>query len=289
MPYVEFQPRPDLAHIVKCVWSYEAAPGEAIGRPDRIVPDGNPELVIHYGDPFAEYSPVGAKAAQPRAFIMGQMTRPLALDANKGTAGVLGVRFHAHGSRALIGAPMGEFTDRRLMLADLVGSEAADLVDTVAAAPDPRARADVLENFVAAHRRQSLRDQDPAVATWVARIARAQGRVELGGIAADAGMSLRQFERRFRAQVGIPPRLYANVVRFRTVFDMLTAGVRPDWALLAQGAGYFDQSHMIRDFQRFLGCSPGQFMAELRGLSAVLVGLEEEPACRVITRRRPRA
>lgn len=289
MPYVEFPPRPELAHIVKCVWNYEAAPGEAIGRPDRIVPDGNPELVVHHGDPFAEYSPAGAKAAQPRAFIMGQMTRPLALDANKGTAGVLGVRFHAHGSRALIGAPMGEFTDRRLMLADLVGGEAADLVDAVAVARNPRARADVLESFVAAHHRRSLRHQDSAVATWVGRIARAQGRVELGGIAADAGMSLRQFERRFRAQVGIPPRLYANVVRFRTVFDMLTAGKRPDWALLAQGAGYFDQSHMIRDFQRFLGCSPGQFMAELRGLSAVLVGLDEEPACRVITRRRPRA
>ena len=45
MPYVEFPPRPDLAHIVKCVWNYEAAADETWARPERIVPDGNPELV----------------------------------------------------------------------------------------------------------------------------------------------------------------------------------------------------------------------------------------------------
>jgi AraC-like DNA-binding protein len=69
------------------------------------------------------------------------------------------------------------------------------------------------------------------------------------------------------------------------VFDLLTGASKPDWATLAAGAGYFDQSHMIRDFQRFLGCSPTAFLTQLRGLSAVLVGLDEETPCRVVTRR----
>jgi hypothetical protein len=79
MPYVEFKPRSDLAHIVKCVWNYDATADETADRPDRIVPDGNPELVIHYGDPFAEVAPDGSKKFQPRAFVMGQITRPLVL------------------------------------------------------------------------------------------------------------------------------------------------------------------------------------------------------------------
>lgn len=287
MPYVEFPPRPDLAHIVKCVWNYEADASDTADRPERIVPDGNPELVIHYGDPFAEFAPGHSKAAQPRAFVMGQMTRPLALDANRGMAGVLGLRFHAHGSRALIGAPMVEFTDRRLTLAEITGKPTDSLVDTIACARSSRARADALQDFVAANLAANARHQDPAVAAWVASIVRAQGKIILTSVSADSGISLRQLERRFRAQVGLPPRLYANIVRFRTVFDMLTGGARPEWVRLAQGAGYFDQSHMIRDFHRFLGCSPGEFMAELRGLSAVLIGLDEEAACRVITRRTP--
>ena len=41
MPYVEFLPRPELAHLVRCVWNYAADATETEGRPERIVPDGN--------------------------------------------------------------------------------------------------------------------------------------------------------------------------------------------------------------------------------------------------------
>lgn len=288
MPYVEFAPRPDLAHIVKCIWNYEAPATETIGRPERIVPDGNPELVIHYGHPFAEFATDGEARPQPRAFVMGQMTRPLALNANEGLAGVLGVRFHPHGARALIGAAMDEFVDCRLTLSDLANRSTERLVDEIANAPGARARADILERFVASLAGANARHQDNGVTAWTNEIARVQGRLSISKLASDAGLSLRQFERRFRSQVGVSPRLYANVIRFRTVFDSLSDGTRHDWARLALSAGYFDQSHMIRDFRRFLGCSPNEFLAELRGLSAVLVGLDEETPCRVVTRREAR-
>ena len=285
MPYVEFLPRLELAHLIKCVWNYAADTTETEGRPERIVPDGNPELVIHYGHPFSEFTPGQAKRMQPRAFMMGQMTRPLALDPSQGAPGIVGVRFHPAGSRAMIGAAMDEFTDQRLNVEDLAPGRASSLVDEIASAPNAFARADILQNFVADFAGVHARFQDDTVTQWTASIARANGRVSLAQLAADAGTSLRQLERRFRLQVGVPPRQYANVLRFRSVFDILSGNTRPDWVSLALGAGYFDQSHMIRDFHRFLGCSPTAFLTQLRGLSAVLVGLDEEVACRVVTRR----
>lgn len=285
MPYVEFLPRPELAHLVKCVWNYAAGTAETEGRPERIVPDGNPELVIHYGHPFSEFAPDQTKRTQPRAFMMGQMTRPLALDPSQGAPGIVGVRFHPAGSRAMIGAAMEEFTDRRLNVEDLAPGRTASLVDEIAGAPGALARANILQDFVAGFARGHARFQDDTVTQWAASIARANGRLSIAQLAQDAGISLRQLERRFRLQVGVPPRQYANVLRFRSVFDILSNNAKPDWVGLALGAGYFDQSHMIRDFHRFLGCSPTAFLTQLRGLSAVLVGLDEETACRVITRR----
>ncbi|MBL9097264.1 MAG: AraC family transcriptional regulator [Alphaproteobacteria bacterium] len=285
MPYVEFKPRPDLAHIVKCVWNYDAAADDTAERPERIVPDGNPELVIHYGDPFAEIAPDGGKRLQPRAFVMGQITRPLALDACHGVAGVLGVRFHPAGVRALIGAAMDEFTNGRIEVSNFAPSRAKGLVDEIASAADAPARAEIIQNFVTDRAARSTRYQDTDVDRWAARIACANGRLTVTELAGEASLSTRQLERRFRTQVGIAPRDYANIIRFRSVFDLLTGGAKADWAKLAAEAGYFDQSHLNRDFRRFLGCSPTAFVTQLRGLTAVLVGADEDTACRVVTRR----
>lgn len=284
MPYVEFFPKPEVAHLVKCVWNYSADTTEIEGRPERIVPDGNPELVIHYGHPFSEYT--GAiKEEQPRGFLMGQMTRPLALDPSKGAPGIVGVRFWPAGTRAMIGAAMSEFTDERLALDDAVPGATARLVDQIASAPDARVRCEILQDFVADVAAANARYQDAAVNHWVRRILNVNGKMSIASLARDSDISSRQLERRFRTQIGIPPRLFANVVRFRSVFDSLSGASKPDWVGMAINAGYFDQSHMIKDFHRFLGCSPSEFLSELRGLSAVLVGLDEETACRVITRR----
>src|SRR5689334_3691275 len=113
MPYVELAPDPSLAHVVKCVFAFHADAGETEGRPECIVPDGHPELVIHFGHPFSEIDDGSAKKRQPRAFIMGQMSKPLALDPSQGSPALIGVRFRPWGLRAFLGSAMGELADRR--------------------------------------------------------------------------------------------------------------------------------------------------------------------------------
>jgi hypothetical protein len=53
MRYEEFPPAPDLRAHVRCLWRFEADAHEA-GAPERIVPDGRCEMVLHHGDPFVE-------------------------------------------------------------------------------------------------------------------------------------------------------------------------------------------------------------------------------------------
>ena len=89
MDYAEFAPIPRLAPFVRCVWTFDSAiPGAA---PQRIVPDGRPELIIHCGAPFAEVDRHGEPHPQPRALFAGQVTRPLHLRAT-GPASVIGAR-----------------------------------------------------------------------------------------------------------------------------------------------------------------------------------------------------
>ena len=52
--------------------------------------------------------------------------------------------------------------------------------------------------------------------------------------------------------------------RFRAALALL-GGPRPvPWAELADCCGYYDQSHLVRDFRAFSGCSPADFARHAR-------------------------
>jgi AraC-like DNA-binding protein len=59
--------------------------------------------------------------------------------------------------------------------------------------------------------------------------------------------------------VGTSPKQFAAIVRLRNLIDQYS-GV-DTLTDVAHKAGYFDQSHFIKDFQSFTGKTPKQFFA----------------------------
>jgi transcriptional regulator GlxA family with amidase domain len=83
----------------------------------------------------------------------------------------------------------------------------------------------------------------------------------LNKLALGYGMSTKTFERRFYSEVGLSPKMYQRVVRFRRIFAQLEK-TRGRGAPIATAAGYFDQAHMTRDWRDLAGCSPSTWLAE---------------------------
>src|SRR3954462_1514150 len=106
MRYAEFGPPPALAAYVECLWIFE---GQDPDEPQRIVPDGCCELILHWGEPYLERVD-GAWRAQPAAIFAGQLTRPLHLLA-RGPAAVVGVRFKSAGAAVYAPWPLRSLTD----------------------------------------------------------------------------------------------------------------------------------------------------------------------------------
>src|SRR5262249_45358011 len=73
------------------------------------------------------------------------------------------------------------------------------------------------------------------------------------------GLSQRQFIQVFRSAVGMTPKRYHRVRRFQRARKLVRYTPSPDWADVALECGYFDQSHLIHDFQEFAGFSPVEF------------------------------
>ena len=53
------------------------------------------------------------------------------------------------------------------------------------------------------------------------------------------------------------PKLLGRILRFHHAVGMMGTG--PGWAEIALTCGYYDQAHLIRDFNQFTGSSPSDF------------------------------
>jgi len=258
--YREYAPRPALQDYVRCVWTFNA-PADEVVQP--IAPDGHCELIVQRGAPYRE---VETGAVQPIALFAGQLTQPLSLQAT-GTVSVIGVRFKPEAARAFLGCTADKATDKRLPLAQVHGERADWLAAAVRGAADLRTAANIAEDYVEA--RLHGAKLDAPVREVVTRLLAGED------ASAPAGLSERQFQRRFKSHVGVSPRQLQSVLRFRRVFEAIERPGPPGWVEAALAAGYFDQPQMARDFRRYLGVSARQWAQQRAGLAKALTRAPE--------------
>ena len=85
----------------------------------------------------------------------------------------------------------------------------------------------------------------------------------------------RRLNRAFDRCVGLSPKGFARVMRFREVYQQVQRGAALPWTRMAGDAGYADQPHLIREFQALAGLTPAQYAAE-RGVRFVQYGEKRE-------------
>jgi len=262
--YIERRPAAPLRPFVECFWA--VSDDDARERPpDRIVPDGCPELIVHRGDVFSRLHE-GRLRLQPRAFLAGALTRPWTILSGPRLETV-GVRLRPGAAAALLRVPLGEATDVETPLDELVGRRGRSFTEAVCGAPSLDAALGTAESIVTGW--LGVGGDRPASAAVAALLA-SRGRRPVADIARHLGWSLRRLERVFRDEVGLPPKLFARIVRLNSALASLPEEGRVDIVDVALACGYFDQSHLLRDFRLLAGASPRRSRPPADGLASRL-------------------
>lgn len=139
------------------------------------------------------------------------------------------------------------------------------LLETLRAAPDFAAMAGLVDDWLV-QLAKGKRGID-AVTSAANHLRHARGIVSVQELADEAGLSLRQFQRRFQALTGLNPKHYARLCRIGQAVHRKEMEPTASWTDLALECGYADQSHFIRDFKALTGTVPRNF---LRGQSPIL-------------------
>lgn len=250
MRYREISPKAPLNSVVECFWTLEGEATEASG-PERILPDGCVELILNFGAEFLQHVDDGPQL-QPRNFLVGQMTGPIIISPT-GRVELLGIRFHPGGTLPFLELPLHEITDQVVEMSSLSGKLERDLMRATAESWLISEKIGAVEALLKDYLMNDKHD------SWLMRLADrivdSRGLVSVDQLASDAGVSSRQLERRFLREVGVGPKLLGRIIRFQQVFRAVEH-CNAAWAEIAIECGYYDQAHLIRDFNQFARQTP---------------------------------
>lgn len=258
--YVAREPAAALRPYVRGLMGYTESSSAPVRRHE--LPSGTTPLIIGVDAAIDVHLP-GRDERRPtrRASFVAGLHESSALTVHSGTWSGLQVDLTPLGARRLIGMPMHEVLNRDLSLREALGPAGDRLEDRVNDAADWLTRIALVEDLLIRRLGEGPPPRVEVLRAWSALDA-SEGRVPISVLMRETGWSARHLSVRFRDEVGVPPKLFAQLVRFRHAVGLLDAGHAGDLARVAAAAGYADQSHLSREVRRFSGLSPTGLRAQ---------------------------
>ncbi|MEV0761780.1 helix-turn-helix domain-containing protein [Nocardia sp. NPDC050435] len=221
----------------------------------RAIPHPAVTLLLEFGSstPLVDTT-TGARRAGSLVAAAG----PAALWVHGDQVECIQIRLSPVVARAILGVSPAELEGAVVPLDELWGREARRICEQLSETGSWAGRFALTEALLA--RRRSTATVDPEIAWCWRQLTRSRGRIRVGTLAADVGWSRKRLWSRFDAQLGMPPKRAAGLIRFDHAAHLLAAGMGA--ARAAAESGYADQPHLHRDVAAFTGLTPSALARE---------------------------
>ena len=253
-------PIPPLDTCVERLWLLIDAPSHS---KERIAPGGVIDLVINLRENELRIYDAAKPERSERfsgALVSGTHSGPFVIDPRERVS-VMGVHFRPGGAFPFLGTSANELADAHVDLEALWGTSAIELRERLCEAKTASERFDLLEDALVAHLFRPL-EHHYAVQFALSTFGRTDSTLFVRDVARDVGLSQRRFTQVFAREVGMSPKLFCRIRRFRQALEKVRQIAMPNWAQVAVDCGYYDQAHLIHDFQSFSNLSPTEYVRQ---------------------------
>ena len=246
------QPSVLLVPFVKQYW-FLRVDSVAQGS-QRAIPSGSMGLVFNRGDRICSSL---EKDFQLRSHLFGQSATFVDIHFQK--LDLILVVFQPIGAKAFFSMPMNELSGQSIALDALSDPHIMELEGRLMDIADNQTCAHLIEQFLLKRLYQFEEYNYKRLTSVISAINYRENNVS--ALAHEACLSQKQFKRIFTDYIGVTPKEFLQITRFtKTTYTLQT---QPKMSLneLAYKCGYYDRSHLIKDFKIFSGYTPTDFLA----------------------------
>ncbi|PHR42629.1 MAG: hypothetical protein COA32_17330 [Fluviicola sp.] len=257
--YQEHYPSNKFRNIISCFWTMGFAPDAKLPRLDVVLPDGCTDLLINTGPTFKRIDNQSSKDFLIKDYaLIGQRKNAIEISQTIDTT-FFAIRFTPFGVKSLFPFDSSELTG------DMIDMDRSikNLVDPIRSILEKKIPfqkklieiQEVLENKMV----NSL-TSNFLVEKATSEILSAHGNFNVAQFCEKANIHKSTLEKNFLSYVGLRPKEFAAIIRFNHAHSLLQKGNKIKLTHLALDCGYYDQSHMIKEFRRFSNSSPSELM-----------------------------
>lgn len=268
MRYREIKPIAPLDQLIQCLWILEDEMSNQNQDVEHVVPDGSIELILHYGIPFQQDVVVARSNGFTRAIVAGQCSGTIQLK-RRGAVGMIAARFHPTTATAFLVGNMNDLTDRILTLEMVGRAPSSNLIEHIQSACNDAERINALQHWLL-RANSDTKPCRPEIIQATHMIHKSKGQIDIATIAHQLMISTRTLKREFKKSIGLTPKRFARIIRFRHVLDTLSRIRDWTWTDMALRGGYSDQAHLIHEFHQFSGFPPTRYLRESGEMAAHL-------------------
>ncbi len=257
MIYLESQPSPELAGVIRSLW-YVCAPNVQHER-ERVFPNGCAQVVISLAaDNLTECDEsLGACRPMSSAILVGARSRYEVIHM-RDLKELVGIVFRPGGLGPWLRDRADAVFEKSLALDAVLSVE--PLRDRLRSASTPACKLQTLNGLLVEHLNGRKAKRKPMLEASLLSLRRNGVRQT----AQSLGVSERRLHQVFREDAGLSPKLWSRIVRFQCAVKSLHRGEEIRWDRLALDCGYYDQSHFANSFRAFSGIDPSTY-SRLRG------------------------
>ncbi|MHC4087713.1 MAG: DUF6597 domain-containing transcriptional factor [Planctomycetota bacterium] len=243
--YREYTPNRHLQPYISCYWTMTSEIELEKPIPHRVIPDGCADIIFDLNE--HSYRQAGS--------IVGTMTKPI-FAILKGRFHYIAIRFLPGGFLHFFDSAMYNFTDQIIPLETTSGKDSRNLIEKL----------NHIENqikLLESHLERLLKTNnknDPVAKNAIYNILVNKGNIRVSELSGIVDTSKRQLRRKFERWVGVSPKAFCSIIRFKNVLRMVRSGPKRNWLSIALDGGYYDQSHFIHEFNSYYGLNPSDFL-----------------------------
>lgn len=254
--------------VIHSIWSLSSLTGGHLPPKDyTFTPHGCVELLVLLRGSLTKIRPYQATLLTGTPYVLGVLERSVRFTV-QGCADLFGIRLAPGLARTVVQQSLDQFVNRLTPL-NLINTNLANTLRTLRSVPTFKQRVEIVQQLFQPYQQQ-VTEQEKLVHRIIQRMTQLGGRGDIQRWLTHQSVHLRTIERLFVQEIGLSPKHYSRLMR---LWQLLQTQVNQPWQKLTQlavQAGFYDQSHFIKEFSYIVQDIPSQFFRTTEAITATL-------------------